>query len=329
MTKNEFYYPSADGKTNIHAVSWIPEKEPKAIIQIAHGITEHILRYEEFAEYLADRGFIVVGNDHIGHGTSIAEGAAPMFFGSEGSFRYLIEDMNTCMQKMKEQYEGVPYCMLGFSLGSFLVRAHLFDYPGEADAAILIGTGKIPNAQIAIAKWLANREAMNFGEAETSPMIKKLTFDTYNKNFAPNRTDFDWLCANERAIDDYIADELCGSYYTAGAFREMLNVMAYSNRKRAMYSGVPIFLLSGKNDPVAEGGKSVQRTFRFLMKCVDSVDVKMYPNMRHDILHESDREHVFDDIVQFIEDRVLIEKNPYDFERNHTPLYLTLPNTLE
>ena len=161
MNKREFYYPSSDGKTRIHAVEWSPDESPKAILQIAHGVTEYILRYEEFAEYLTNKGILVVGNDHIGHGTSIAENAKPMYFGPEGSFKYAVDDVNTLYKTTKEKYENIPYIILGFSLGSFIVRRFLIDYSDTVDGAILVGTGQIAPIKIKIAKFIAKSEAKN------------------------------------------------------------------------------------------------------------------------------------------------------------------------
>ena len=229
MNKNEFYYLSADGKTQIHAVEWIPDEKPKAILQIAHGVTEYILRYEQFAEYLVKKGIMVVGNDHLGHGKSIAKDSEPMYFGPTGSWKWAVEDMYTCTKMIKEKYPEIPYYMLGFSLGSFLLRTYLIEYPGIADAAIIMGTGETPPVQIALAKFIANKEAKKVGENHTSPMIKKLTFDTYNKFFAPNRTDYDWLCSDNEGLDEYIADQMRGGNLSAGLFREMLSGMKYTS----------------------------------------------------------------------------------------------------
>lgn len=221
MEKREFYYPSADGKTQIHALEWLPETTPVAVLQVAHGVTEYIGRYEAFAEYFAKRGIVVVGNDHLGHGLSISEGSAPMYFGPEGSWNWAVEDVRTCREIMKKKYKDIPYCLLGFSLGSFLVRTYLINEPGTVDASILVGTGQIPLSQISFAKMIAKKEARKFGEDHTSPLIKKLTFGTYNRLFAPNRTDYDWLCASKKSLDEYIADSMRGEYFSAGLFRDL------------------------------------------------------------------------------------------------------------
>ena len=301
MIKNEFYYPSVDGKTQIHAVEWKPETEIKGVIQIAHGVTEYILRYENFAEFFTQKGFVVVGNDHLGHGQSIAPNGKPMYFGPNGSWNFVVKDIDTCKQMTKKKYPNVPYMILGFSLGSFLVRTYLIDYAQEPlDGAIIMGTGYIPNFKIAIAKMMANKEAKKVGEENTSPVIKSLTFETYNKLFKPNRTAFDWLCSNEEALDEYIKDPLRGENYSAGLFREMLTGMQYTAELKniqKMNKKMPIFLLSGDKDPVGEFGKGVIKTHEIFKKAgIEDVEIKLYPNLRHDILHEKCKDTIYNDI---------------------------------
>ena len=309
MIKNEFYYPSADGKTQIHAVEWKPETEIKGIIQIAHGVTEYILRYENFAEFFTQKGFVVVGNDHLGHGQSIAPNDKPMYFGPNGSWNFVVKDIDTCKQMAKKKYPNVPYIILGFSLGSFLVRTYLIDYAQEPlDGAIIMGTGYIPNFKIAIAKMMTNKEAKKVGEENTSPVIKSLTFETYNKLFKPNRTAFDWLCSNEEALDEYIKDPLRGEDYSAGLFREMLTGMQYTadmKNIQKMNKKIPIFLLSGDKDPVGEFGKGVIKTHKIFKKAgIEDVEIKLYPNLRHDILHEKCKDTIYNDIYLWLKKKM-------------------------
>ena len=309
MNKREFYYPSSDGKTRIHAVEWIPEEEPKAILQIAHGVTEYILRYEEFAEFLTSKGIIVVGNDHIGHGTSIAEKAKPMYFGPEGSFKYAVDDINTLYKITEEKYKNIPYIILGFSLGSFIVRRFLIDYPDTVDGAILVGTGQIAPIKIKIAKFIAKSEAKKHGEDNPTPMIKSLSFDNYNKLFKPNRTDYDWLCLSKTSLDKYIKDEKRGKELSAGLFREMLSGMEYTGNLeniKKMNKDIPIIFLSGEMDPVGEKGKSVKKAYDYFKKAgIKDVSMKLYKDLRHDILHEDNAEQIYQDILEFINEKVV------------------------
>lgn len=308
MKKNEFYYLSADKKTQIHAIEWAPDGAPVAILQIAHGVTEYIERYEAFAEYFTERGIVVVGNDHLGHGQSVAKGAEPMYFGPEGSWKWAVEDVCTCRIITQKKYENIPYCLLGFSLGSFLVRTYCIDYPGTVDAAILAGTGQIPLSQIAFAKMIAKREARKVGEDHTSPLIKKLTFGSYNRIFAPNRTDYDWLCSSEVSLDAYIADPIRGQNFSAGLFRELLSGMAYSVKMEnicKMEKNTPVYLISGDKDPVGDCGKGVEKTYAAFRKagCSD-VTMKLYPGLRHDIFHEDCHEGIQEDVYCWVQEKI-------------------------
>ena len=305
MNFKEFYYPSADKKTTIHACMWTPDEQPKGIIQIAHGVTEYIARYAQFAEYFTNKGYVVVGNDHIGHGKSIAEGSKPMYFGPEGSWNFVVKDVKTCMEMTKKEFPDLPYILMGFSLGSFVVRTFLIDYPNEKiDRVILMGTGQMPSIAIKIAKMMANSEAKKAGEENTTPNIHNLTFGTYNKVFTPNRTEYDWLCANEEALDEYIKDSNRGSDFSCGLFRELLNGMLYTAKVKnisKMNKQIPILLVSGDKDPVGDCGKGVKKTYEALNKAgVKNVSMKLYPGDRHDILHEKDKQNVYKDIEEWL-----------------------------
>lgn len=311
MTKEEFDYLSADGKTKIHAVKWLPEEEPIAVLQIAHGVTEHILRYEEMAQYFTQRGFVVVGNDHLGHGTSIGKDAQPMYFGTTGSWNWVVKDLETCRKLVKKQYPGIPYIVLGFSLGSFAVRTWLIRRPGNVDAAILAGTGQTPPLSIGIAQRIAKNEAKKAGEEYATPMIDKLTFQTYNKKFAPNRTPCDWLCASETSLDAYMSDPLRGEAFSAGLFRELLSGMAFTGKLRnqkQMDKDMPILLISGEDDPVGDFSKGVRRTESSFKKAgMQDVEMRLYPKLRHDILHEDCREEIYAAIWQWIKNKVKLQ----------------------
>ena len=304
MVKNEFYYPSVDGKTQIHAVEWIPNGDVVGVLQIAHGVTEYILRYEEFANYFTSKGFVVVGNDHLGHGDSVAEGAMPMYFGPKGSWNYVVEDFKSCRDIISKRYNDVPYFLLGFSLGSFVVRSFLIQYPNVIDGAIIMGTGQQSSIAIQIAKFVANKEGSKYGEDHPTPTIKELTFGNYNKNFSPNRTDLDWLCSSEKNLDIYIADPKRGEEFSAGLFRELLDGMLYTaklNNIKKMNTNIPILFISGGDDPVGEGGKGVIRAYRFFKKAgIKDVSMKLYPGLRHDILHEDCNKDIYNYLYEWL-----------------------------
>lgn len=202
--RKEFTFPSADGRTAIHAVEWHPAGEPAGILQIAHGVAEYALRYEPFARFLNAHGFLVVANDHLGHGESVAEGAPRLYFGEKGSWQHVVDDMYTLRCRIGEAYPELPYFIMGHSMGSFLTRTYLIRYPGTVKGAILMGTGQNPDAMLVGGKVLASVLARKVGRENASDVVEKLAFGAYNKAFAPNRTGYDWLSVSEENVDAYI-----------------------------------------------------------------------------------------------------------------------------
>ena len=304
MVKNEFFYPSADGKTQIHAVEWLPDGEVLAVLQIAHGVAEYILRYEDFARYLTGRGFAVVGNDHIGHGQSVAPGAQPLYFGPKGSWNRVVDDLYRLRQDMGKKYPGKTYFMLGHSMGSFLLRTYLIRYPGTLDAAVIMGTGQQPAVMTTGGQLLAPLLAGKKGEDSPSELVEKLAFGGYNKQFAPNRTGYDWLSVNEENVDRYIADPLCGGKATVGLFREMLWGLGFirgAGNLKKMDVNTPILFVSGACDPVGANGKGVRQAYESFREAgVVDVTLRLYPGLRHEILNEDGREQVYLDIYEWL-----------------------------
>lgn len=300
MKKAEFYYLSADQKTNIHAMEWVPESTIRGVIQISHGITEHILRYETVATFLTKQGFVVTGNDHLGHGLSIKNSRDFMHC---SNFNYLVEDVYALQKIQSEKYKNVPYYMLGFSLGSFVVRDLIARYPLNLSATIIMGTGMTPKLQLLFAHYIVSKEAKKIGEKNTSALIQKLSFETYNKQFKPNITKCDWLCKNQAGLEDYINDTLCGDYISAGLFRELLQGMLLTTSQESINKinkELPILLVSGNQDPVGQNGKGVNKVFKAFKKAkIKNVSMKLYPG-RHDLLHEACHDEVLEDIIKWI-----------------------------
>ena len=305
MVRNEFTFPSADGKTAIHAVEWLPEGDIRAVLQISHGVSEYILRYEPFAEYLTDRGFAVAGHDHLGHGTSVAPGAPRLYFGPKGSWDWVVKDLYTRRRQISQRFPGVPCFLMGHSMGSFLARTYLIRYPGTVDGTILMGTGQPSPAVIAGGKLVASGEARRVGADQSSPLVEKLAFESYNKIFAPNRTAFDWLSVNTKNVDDYIAHPLCGGSPTIGLFREMLrgfSIIGSMDNLKRMNLYTPVLFISGEMDPVGGCGKGVERVARSFRRVgVREVSLRLYPELRHEILNEDCREEVYQDLYQWLD----------------------------
>ena len=308
MVKNEFTFPSADGKTDIHAVEWLPDIPARAVLQLSHGVSEYILRYAPLAEFLTARGLIVAGHDHLGHGASVAPGAPRLYFGPKGSWSWVVEDLARRRELVRERWPELPCFLLGHSMGSFLARTFLIRFPGAVDGAILMGTGQMRPALIAAGKAVAAAEALRVGEERGSPLVEKLAFGVYNRQFAPNRTAFDWISRNPENVDRYLEDPLCGENPSTGLFREMLSGLSEitdSGALSRMDPETPVLFISGDKDPVGESGAGVKRAYiSFQRAGVRDVRLLLYPELRHEILNEREADTVCQDLYAWLEARL-------------------------
>ena len=303
--RKEFYFPSSDGVTQIHAVEWLPEGDVRGVYQIAHGVAEYALRYEPFAEFLTEHGFAVVANDHIGHGLSVAEGAARLWFGEKDGWTHVVDDMYALRNLTAQKYPGLPYFLMGHSMGSFLTRTYLIRYPGTVSAAIVMGTGQQPGYIVAGGKMAAKFFGKKCGFNQFNATVDNLAFGSYNKPFEPKRTEFDWLSANSENVDAYIADPLCGGETTVGLFRDMLGGIGFIAKPAnlaKMNMDTPVFFVSGAMDPVGDLGKGTTKAYESFRKAgVKDVTLKLYPGLRHEILNEKEAAQVRADILAWVE----------------------------
>lgn len=306
----EFTFLSSDGHTALHAMEWSPaDREPVAVLQIAHGVAEHIARYDDFARFLNEQGVIVVGHDHLGHGLSLPEGGTPVYFGDGVDWFTVVEDIHLLHQQLAQRYPQLPLLLMGHSMGSFLTRSYLIRHPGTVKAAILMGTGWQGELTVNEGLLLANILRAVKGGKATSKLVTNLAFGAYNKTCPEHRTAYDWLSADTDNVDRYIADPMCGADVTVGLFREMLRGIRFNQAWRnmdKMDQEMPILLISGGRDPVGDMGAGVRRTHDCFRRCgVHRLTVKLYPTLRHEILNEAaERETVYGDIWQWMEQQL-------------------------
>ena len=302
----EFTFLSSDGKTSLHAMEWLPEgRDVIGVLQIAHGVAEHIARYDGFARFLNEQGLAVVGHDHLGHGRSIAPGDTPVYFGHGNTWDTVVDDLYALHLRLREEFPGKPLFLMGHSMGSFLARTYLIRYPGTVRSAVIMGTGWQPElmirGELAVVKALAARH----GDDAVSDFVNNLAFGGYNRAFAPNRTGVDWLSADTENVDRYIDDPLCGQSATVGLFRQMLSGIRFNQRPenlRKMDRDMPVLIVSGQQDPVGGMMKGVIRTRdAFCSAGMRNVTLLSYPGLRHEILNEKDRQQtVYDDIAGWL-----------------------------
>lgn len=308
MSRSEFYYNSSDGKTKIRAIKWIPENEIKAVLQISHGMLEHIERYEEFAEYMAEHGVLVAGNDHIGHGNSVLGEECRGYFGEKDGNIVLIEDMHTLMNIIQEQYHNKPYFILGHSMGSFLTRQFITEYGNEIDGVVISGTGQQPlgliKFGILVTKLIASFKGWNY----RSKFVDFLALGGNNNKFKPARTKFDWLTRDDGIVDDYISDSRISFIFTLNGFYNMFKGMLRMNEPKKLEQipkNLSMIFLSGENDPVGRFGKDVIKVFNMYEDLkLSNISMKLFKGDRHEILNELDREQVYEEILMWLDESI-------------------------
>ncbi len=300
----EFYYASSTGRNQIRARMCTPDGTPRAIIQIAHGIAEYIDRYEDFMRFLAENGFVAVGNDHLGHGKSIARLEEQGIFAERDGWNYVVEDMKKLRELAKEQFPNLPYVFFGHSMGSFLTRTFLIRYPDLYDAAILSGTGHQSAALINGGYLAAELMTKLKGPRASGQALNDMAFGSYCKRIENPRTPFDWLSRDSETVDRYIADPLCGFVCKTSLYRDMMGGLKFlTNQKNInkMNKDAPVYFMSGAEDPVGDYGAGVEKAYKaFCRAGLTDVMIRLYPGGRHEMLNEINRSDVMQDILNWL-----------------------------
>lgn len=288
MSSEKFEFSGYQG-AKLPAVLWLPEGEPKAVLQITHGMTEHIGRYEAFAQQMTARGVAVAGFDLRGHGKNPGNPLVASF--GEGGWEASLADMRLFFDCLQARFPHAPHYMLGFSLGSFLLREYLARHPENIAGAVIMGTGHQPSAVLTLIMAIIKGQIRKGGFDQTTPLVRQLSFGTYNQQFKPARTPSDWLCADEKQLDQYLADPLCRKDISAGLFWQLLASMKRSGSKDACThynKAMPVLLLSGQSDPVGGMGKGVQAVHRQLAQAgMKRLSLQLLPGARHMVLCEN------------------------------------------
>lgn len=306
MMRTDFWFDSC-GAGKIHCCKWAPEGQPKAVLQIVHGIAEFIERYDDFANYLTRLGFVVVAEDHMGHGQSINGTGIQGYF--HGGWMSAVDDTYHLLKQTMEEYPDMPYILFGHSMGSFMARTILCKYPESGiAAAVICGTAWQPAFALPVLVKLIN--AMNKKSGETAPnkTLNDLVFGSYNNKVEHKRTTHDWLTRDDKIVDAYIAHPLCGFVPSGGLLRDMMQGIHYieqSENLAKMRKDLPVFFIAGGDDPVGSYGKGIHQSVDAFRKAgMTDVSVRIYPLCRHEILNEINREEVYEDITQWIAEKI-------------------------
>ena len=301
--RKQIAYPSC-GQGQIRGLRWEPEGEITAVVQIVHGIAEHVQRYDHFASWLAQQGVLVVAQDHMGHGSSIEGGSTKGYF--TGGWFAAVEDTYRLLRETREEFPNLPYILLGHSMGSFIARTILCKYPDSGiTAAIISGTAWMPGAIITAGHALAGIICKLQDEKKPSNILQGMMFGSYNKRIENVRTKSDWLTRDEKIVDAYEADPDCGFATSAGLLRDMLVGLKFIHNRNhllRMDLSLPVLFLSGEEDPVGGYGSGVRAAAEAFQKAgMDHIDLRLYPGGRHEMLNELNRDEVYEDILHWIE----------------------------
>lgn len=304
MDKQTFFLKSSDGRSRLSAFLFVPDAPVRGVVQISHGMCEYLMRYTGMAEILTAHGFAVCGCDHLGHGsTAELNHSALGYFGEKGSWYNLVEDQEQVYQAVRVRYPGLPYFMLGHSMGSFIARLYAARYGQHLNGLILSGTaGRNPAA--GAGRLLIEFVILLKGGMYRSPLLYRLTTGGYNKGLHDG-TSVDWLCHDKDICTRYLKDRWCSYTFTAAGYRELLELITRCNDNewyRSFPRDLPLLLYSGDADPVGDCGAGVRQVYSGLKEAgVRDINLILYPGGRHEMHNEAAKDEVYQNILLFLE----------------------------
>ena len=289
----------------LHVHAWLPETAPRGIIHIAHGMAEHGARFGRLAEALTSAGFAVYANDHRGHGETVTSEDDLGWFGEDSGWEIVLDDLRVHIEEARKRHPGLPVVLFGQSMGSLLTQDIIWQHPDLVSAAVLVSTSGPPSPLGKAGRIIARLERVRGGKRCRSAVIDSMTFQSFNKAFAPTRTGFDWLSRDPDEVDKYVADPKCGFVLPVGSWIGLLDnlgVFTSVEAHRKIRQDLPIYVISGDRDPVGENGAGVRALLANYDKAgLTAVSSKLYPDARHELFNETNRDEVTDDLLTWLE----------------------------
>lgn len=297
-------FPSSDGKNTIHAELFIPSNQNiRGVVQISHGMTDYIGRYKLLADALCAAGYVLAGNDHLGHGDSVATPDDYGFFASRDGYRYVIDDVKKMTDLLRAEFPNVPLVLLGHSMGSFVARLYAVKYADSIDGLIIHGTAG-PNPILGAGKLVVKTIRAFKGERHRSKFVCSLADGGYNKGFDPAEGPGAWLTRDPSMVADRIGNPKNDFIFTLAAYEDLFAMLGGCNDKK-WFTDFPkqlrTLVVSGENDPVGDFGKGVRYVYDNLKANGANVELKLYPEARHELFNETNRDEVFADLIAWIE----------------------------
>lgn len=299
-------FPSCNHRTEDAWYCYRPrEGRPRAVVQLSHGMCEYVERYEPLAEFLCGAGIAFCGHDHPGHGRSAPSAEELGFIDEQDGAGLLVADLRRMNLWIQREFPGLPIILLGHSMGSFVARAYLSRYSDELSGAVICGTsGGNPGAAAGI--LLAKETIRRRGSHYRSELLNKLAFGSYNHAFGPNLpTVYEWLTADRSIVERYAQDPWCHFVFTAAGFRDLFTLLEQVSAPEwagTVPADLPLLLIAGEKDPVGDFGRGVRKVAeRLIAAGVRNLSLKLYPDGRHEIFNEVNKEEVFSDLLGWLE----------------------------
>ena len=309
--RKETQYLSKDGKTLLHGFRYTPEGKPKAVLLLSHGMNEYIDRYADFADWLCGRGWAVYGHDHLGHGASVRTKDDWGYFGERAHpMDLVVEDIHTMRTLAEKEFPGLPVFLLGHSMGSFVARQYITIHGEGLAGCAIVGTGWMTAAVTGGGKAVLKLLTRFKGSRARSHFAAGLMFGKDYKPFDTTGTqpERSWLTKDVDIVKRYYADPRCTYLFTLNGFYGLVDSVSYVCKPANVAKtpkNLPLLVISGAEDPVGAAGKGPTATAEAFRKagCTD-VTLKLYPNDRHEILNETDRDQVWLDFAEWFESKI-------------------------
>lgn len=307
MNTINFSFLSADGKNNIHAVKWLPDSgEFSAILQITHGMVEYIERYEAFAQFLTEKGYMVVGHDHLGHGQSVATKDDWGYVGLPNPSDLMVADMHTLRTTIQAEYPDMPYFMLGHSMGSYMLRKYLSIHNENLKGAIIMGTGMVPTSTTKLAMTIVKVLKTFKGWHYRSQFVANTSFGKPYQRYDLSGKDLSnsWLTKDQAIVKAYYEEPRCSFLFTLNGYLALFEAVHYDGlieNAKKLPASLPLFIVSGQDDPVGDLGVGVKKVYDMYKEVgIEDITYKLYENDRHEILNETDKETVYADLLSWM-----------------------------
>jgi len=304
MRSSTTRHTASDGKSLV-LHRFLPDGEAKAILHVSHGMSEHAARYARLAEALTGAGYAVYANDHRGHGQTATDAELGVF---AGGLQRVVQDLVELMAHEKREHPGLPLVLFGHSMGSYFAQELMITHGAELKAAVLSGSSGKPPLLASVGRYVARLERLRLGPLGKSGLLRSLAFDAFNKQFAPNRTAFDWLSRDTAEVDKYVADPRCGFEVPTSTWVDLLDTLgeiARPERQAQIPKDLPVYIFAGSEDPVSEKTKGLEQLRQaYAAAGLRDVTHRYYPGARHETLNETVRDEVTRELLAWLDARV-------------------------